>query len=154
MSKEIEYTSKGIIVNGKKVSLIDIISNICTKIIKEEDLVLIELGWESRNVEIWENILVPRNTAKVLKELMLGKEIYFGEILGKHSEVYGVMDDEDIDIDDDFDKCLKFLIDHPYRSECNHSFFQVFLDNMNNGNYDEEKGFTKKNIKLIKDIIF
>lgn len=28
----------------------------------------------------------------------VGKEVYFGEILGKHSEVYGTLDEEDIEI--------------------------------------------------------
>jgi hypothetical protein len=27
---------------------------------------------------------------------VIGKEIYFGEILGKHSEVYGTLDNEDL----------------------------------------------------------
>lgn len=29
---------------------------------------------------------------------ILGKEVYFGEVLGKHSEVYGTVDAEDIEI--------------------------------------------------------
>lgn len=29
---------------------------------------------------------------------ILGKEVYFGEVLGKHSEIYGTVDDNDIEI--------------------------------------------------------
>ena len=35
----------------------------------------------------------------------LGKEVYFGEILGKHSEIYGVLENSDITVltnDQDF----------------------------------------------------
>lgn len=31
-------------------------------------------------------------------EKILGKEVYFGEVLGKHSEVYGVVDNKDIKV--------------------------------------------------------
>lgn len=27
---------------------------------------------------------------------MIGKELYFGEVLGKHSEIYGIVEKEDI----------------------------------------------------------
>ena len=43
----------------------------------------------------------------------IGKELYFGEVLGKHSEVYGTLEDEDIcyifseDEDKDFDKIVE-----------------------------------------------
>lgn len=30
-----------------------------------------------------------------VKEL-IGKEVYFGEVLGKHSEIYGVIEEQDI----------------------------------------------------------
>lgn len=29
---------------------------------------------------------------------LIGKEIYFGEVLGKHSEIYGNLDDEDLKV--------------------------------------------------------
>ena len=29
---------------------------------------------------------------------ILGKEVYFGEVLGKHSEIYGEVDDENIEV--------------------------------------------------------
>lgn len=34
-------------------------------------------------------------------EASFGKEVYFGEILGKHSEIYGTLDREDITIKSD-----------------------------------------------------
>lgn len=38
-------------------------------------------------------------------EVSLGKQVYFGEILGKHSEVYGTLDEADLQVlsdDQDF----------------------------------------------------
>lgn len=46
-------------------------------------------------------------------EEAIGKEVNFGEKLGKHSEVYGVLEDEDIcyifseDEDKDFDRIVE-----------------------------------------------
>ena len=43
-------------------------------------------------------------TEEDLKEAY-GKSVYFGEILGKHSEVYGTLDEEDVSlVSDDLDK--------------------------------------------------
>lgn len=40
---------------------------------------------------------------------IIGKEVYFGEVLGKHSEVYGVINDGDIVLkSDDQDFIAKF----------------------------------------------
>lgn len=40
----------------------------------------------------------------------LGKEVYFGEILGKHSEVYGLLDERDIAILSDDSKVIEVLL--------------------------------------------
>lgn len=40
----------------------------------------------------------------------VGKEVYFGEILGKHSEVYGTLDDGDIEILSDDPKVIEVLL--------------------------------------------
>lgn len=40
-----------------------------------------------------------------------GKEVYFGEILGKHSEVYGVLYDRDIEILSDDPKLIEVLLE-------------------------------------------
>jgi len=52
-------------------------------------------------------------TDKATLEAAYGKDVYFGEILGKHSEVYGTLDKEDIAIlteDQDFiDKFIEII---------------------------------------------
>lgn len=41
---------------------------------------------------------------------IVGKEIYFGEVLGKHSEISGTLDDEDLTVkSDDQDFITKFI---------------------------------------------
>lgn len=43
-------------------------------------------------------------------ESAIGKTVYFGEILGKHSEVYGTLDDEDIEVITE-DKEVIYIVD-------------------------------------------
>ncbi len=45
---------------------------------------------------------------------MIGNEIYFGEVLGKHSDIYGTLDEEDLVIksdDQDFITKLEDVLD-------------------------------------------
>jgi hypothetical protein len=49
-------------------------------------------------------------TTKEALEAAYGKEVYFGEILGKHSEIYGTLDEGDITIlTEDQDFIAKFI---------------------------------------------
>jgi len=42
-------------------------------------------------------------------EKLIGKEIYFGEVLGKHSDIYGTLEKDDIEVkSDDQDFIHKF----------------------------------------------
>jgi hypothetical protein len=42
----------------------------------------------------------------------IGKEVYFGEILGKHSEVYGTLDEGDLEKIDIDSETIEKLIPH------------------------------------------
>ena len=48
-------------------------------------------------------------------EKQIGKEVYFGEILGKHSEICGTLDNEDLEIKSDdpafVEKCIEVFGD-------------------------------------------
>ena len=54
-------------------------------------------------------------TTKAALEAAYGKDVYFGEILGKHSDIYGTLDENDIEIvteDQDFiEKFIEILGD-------------------------------------------
>lgn len=41
---------------------------------------------------------------------IIGKEVYFGEVLGKHSEVYGTVDKEDIEVVSDNQEKIEWLV--------------------------------------------
>lgn len=42
-------------------------------------------------------------------EAVVGKKVYFGEILGKHSEIYGTLDREDIKLVSDDQEKVEWL---------------------------------------------
>lgn len=43
-------------------------------------------------------------------EKLIGKEIYFGEVLGKHSEIFGILEEKDLTVkSDDQDFIQKFI---------------------------------------------
>lgn len=52
-----------------------------------------KFGWDCGRMGEVEGLFVASD-----KEIQnaIGKDVYFGEILGKHSEIYGVLDDEDL----------------------------------------------------------
>jgi hypothetical protein len=68
---------------------------------------------------------------------MLGKTIYFGEIDGKHSEVYNTLDESDIKIIEDPKLILHFLSGFPSGHEYNYSFINTFSDRASDGEYDD-----------------
>jgi hypothetical protein len=67
-------------------------------------MILVKFEWDMRGGSV-EGLFVTTHDA--LNEI-LGEEVYFGEILGKHSEIYGTLESEDFVIicEDDV------LIDH------------------------------------------
>lgn len=57
--------------------------------------VLVRFFWDCGRMGDVDGLFV---TTKEELEKAYGKRVYFGEILGKHSEVYGTLDREDIEI--------------------------------------------------------
>lgn len=62
---------------------------------KSCDEVLYKFYWDCGRQGDVEGIFKAK---KSFIESVIGNEIYFGEILGKHSEVYGTLDEEDLEI--------------------------------------------------------
>lgn len=54
---------------------------------------LVRFEWDVRRMGTVEGVFV---TTQEEIDLAIGREIYFGEILGKHSEIYGTLDAGDI----------------------------------------------------------
>lgn len=47
----------------------------------------------------------------VVLESHFGDDVYFGEILGKHSEIYGTLDEDDVKLVSDDQEKVEWLLD-------------------------------------------
>lgn len=144
-----EYTSKGIIVDGTEVSLEEITKQVNIVKIKEEDLMFVSFYWDGgRGWDgAWEEFVLPRAKAERIVEMMVGNEIYFGEIAGKHSEIFGDLNESDVLTSIDPERVANFLNNSPGGHVYNHSFIDVFADSLC-GDEEKETEFNE----LIKDL--
>lgn len=72
--------------------------------------VIYEFFWDCGRMGDLEGIFIAEE--KDVKEA-IGEEVYFGEVLGKHSEIYGVLNEKDLKIkskDQDFIKKFEEII--------------------------------------------
>ena len=83
-------------------------------------------GWRGFDEGIVERILLPIENIEAIKKYILGRTINFGEIAGKHSEVYNSLDENDITIIEDISEIEDFLRHNPSQHDCNHSFLNTF----------------------------
>lgn len=125
---EIEYKKDGIEIGGNFVSL-KYINEMCAEVnIKEQNLVLLELSWNGRGGSVLEQRTLPLKNALRVKEIILDREVYFGEIWGKHSEVCGTMCEKTIKIEQDSEKVKGFLKEFPSGIDYDHSFINTFIE--------------------------
>lgn len=136
--EKITYKKDGVLFGDTFVKLTDIIENINKIKTKEDNLVKLSISWpEGRgNDGINETLVVSRENALRIREILVGKTIYFGEIHGKHSEVYGTIDEDEITICEDNDKVIAYLQNNSSH-EYNHSFIDKFLDYAFDGGYSD-----------------
>ena len=69
--------------------------------------VLVRFHWDCGRMGDVEGIFV---TTKEILERNYGKRVYFGEILGKHSEVYGTLERADITIESEDEVFIDQLV--------------------------------------------
>jgi hypothetical protein len=148
---KIEYKKDGIVVGDVFLLLSDIIEECNTVKIKENNLVLLEIGWDGRGGSVFEQIALPKESALRIKDTLLNQEVYFGEIWGKHSEVYGEVSEEDFKIVADKKKIKNFLEEYPSGHNYDHSFIYTFIE------YNEEQemqdGITQEILDELKNLI-
>jgi hypothetical protein len=112
-----------------------------------EDLKMILLSCNSTGKEedhqIYESRIYPKHIAERITEMMLDKQVYFGEIEGKHSEVFGVIEDHEIEIITKKEDINKFLLDNPTGVIFNHSFIDSFYDTCYDYGEEFEEEFKK-----------
>lgn len=56
---------------------------------------LYRFTWDCRRMGILSGLFIA-DSDEISK--VIGKKIYFGEVLGKHSEIYGVLEEQDLEI--------------------------------------------------------
>jgi hypothetical protein len=84
---------------------------------------LVKFEWDVRRMGTVEGLFV---TTQEEIDAAIGKEIYFGEILGKHSEISGTLDKEDITVvseDQDFIEKLIQLLGYKISGYCPFDYF-------------------------------
>jgi hypothetical protein len=148
---KITYKKDGIEVGGTFLLLSDIIEECNNVKIKENNLVLLEIGWDGRGGSVFEQIALPKERALRVKDILLNQEVYFGEIWGKHSEVYGEVSEEDFKIVADKKKIKKFLEEYPSGHEYDHSFIYTFVEN--NEEQEMQDGVTQEILEELKTLI-
>jgi len=148
---EITYKKDGIELDGAFLSLAIIIEK-CNDIkLKEDKLVLLEMGWDGRGGSIFERRALPLENVLKIKEILLDKEVYFGEIWGKHSEVYGNMREDTFEIVKDKKKIKDFLREYPQGFDFDHSFIHTFIEN--NEENEMQEDITQELLDKIKKLI-
>lgn len=139
----IKYLEDGVEIGGTQIMLDVIIRECNAAKIKNQDLVLIKIGWSGRGGESYEHRTYPKDIAKKIKKLMMGKEVYLGEVWGKHSGVFGEIEERDFEIITDKKEVTSFLKENPSGIDCSESFIDSLIDDYHNGGreyYEKEKG--------------
>lgn len=133
---EIKYTKSGIIVGDVFTPIEEILSKIAQQKI-EDDVVLLTMSIkEERGFDgCLEQIVLPKENAEEIVEYMQGKLINFGEIAGKHSEVFCYFSENNYNISSDKGKIRDFLVEHRSGYYSNHSFLDIFVDSAFDGRY-------------------
>ena len=125
----IKYLSNGIEVDGNFISKDTLVREIENVRVKEKDLVVVRIYWSgNRNFDgCYENRVLSRELAKEYVDNFAGREAYFGEIAGKHSEIYGVVERDDVEISED---AVEFLFNFPSGVDYDHSFSDAFYNSL------------------------
>ena len=145
----IKYLSNGIEVNGEFISKETLVKEIESVKVKERDLVVVRISWSgNRNFDgCYENIVLPRELANEYVDNFTGREAYFGEIAGKHSEIYGTVDEDEIEITHD---AVEFLEQCPRGRYYDHSFVSAFYNDLEGRDYEDVE---KEEINRLFDIL-
>jgi len=129
--KKLEIDAQGLLVNGVlKWTLEEMTEMVNENRIKNKDEVILKIEWESnRNFDgAYEYTLLPKAKAIKAKELLTGINVHFGEIAGKHSDIYGDIEEDEITIVTDLGEIKEFKRTYPDGLDYNHSFLGVISD--------------------------
>jgi len=128
-----KYTKTGIeLDDGTKISKEELLRNIALE--SSKDLAILTIEWkEERGFDgIKEQFIIKRDKYIEIRELLIGTTVYFGEINGKHSNIEGTIDNDEISLCIDNDTVVDFMINNPSSSLYNYSFINYINDNIDN----------------------
>lgn len=97
-----------------------------------ENTIHVKIEWLNSNVRPYmcEEFLVDKNDWEILRPKIVGSTLNFGEIYGKHSEVYDEIFNEEVTECNDIKFIKKFNRKYPYGTCINeHSFLENILEN-------------------------
>lgn len=113
---------------------------------------LITLEWKGgRGFDgIMEQFIIDKDHWLSIKPILLGNEIYFGEIAGKHSEVFGDLKESEITESLDLKEILDFQQEYGLHNNPKHSFLKTlsswFKDSLYEYNKESDEYNKKKAI--------
>ncbi len=139
--ENIEYKADGIYVLDEFVNLHTIREKCMEANVKINNLVLLQIVWKgSRNFDgLSETTVFDKNAAIRIMEIITGRTIYFGEINGKHSDIYGEIEEDEISIIEDPTEVRDFYLANPNGSKYEHSFLHQFLQDAQDGRYEDDE---------------
>ena len=138
MSK-INYQKDGIIIDGEFYGISQIISKCNDAKIEQDKLSLLTIEWRGgRGFDgCKEQIVLSADKIEIIKKYMVGRTVYFGEIAGKHSDVYGEVLESEVTVSDDKKVISDFLSEYPSGHTYDHSFLYQFSDSAQDGQYED-----------------
>ena len=133
------FTERGLQVGDRFLPLGEIIRNCLTERVINNKLVLVTIEWKGhRGFDgLTEKFVLSRSQWETLRFQMIGETVYFGEIAGKHSEIHGTIDEDEITVDDSVSGVVRFLQNNPTGREYVHSFIGTFSERVSEGGYDD-----------------
>lgn len=115
------------------------------------DPVMITLTWEGgRGFDgIQETFVVEKDLWNKTKPVLQGHEIYFGEIAGKHSEIYGTLDNGDISENTHRPNIDSFVKTNGKHKHGQHLFTDCLLTSLK----ENDPTGNKAHIDLLQDLV-
>lgn len=120
------------------VPLEEITAKVNTARAQSEALAIFTIEWPySRGFDgAKEQIAITIDTATALEQAITDYTIHFGEIAGKHSDVHGDIEPDEITIEIDPAAVSSFLSAHPSGHEYNHSFLHRLHEHFEEGQHE------------------
>lgn len=143
-----------ILLEAREYSVEELENIIAINKIKSATDVLVSIKWvgNRNSPTIEESFIVDNTFLTEFQPKIINKDINFGEIFGKHSEIYGQIEDSDIAVIKDSELILTFIKNNYNRHVYNHSFLSVINDGEDAYGVRWDEFVTENDIEVLKKI--